>query len=57
MEEIWAEAIRRGDKVSVRIEVDWRAGSNRPDGFLVEHTITDSKSGLQVMDDPYFPNK
>jgi len=57
MEEIWAEAIRRGDKVSVRIEVDWRAGSNRPDGFLVEHTITDSKSGLQVMDDTYFPNK
>jgi filamentous hemagglutinin len=45
MEEEWAAALRRGDKVSVKIEVDWPAGAKRPDGFNVTYQITDPVKG------------
>ena len=45
MEREWAEALYRGDKVSVKIEVDWPKGASRPDGFNVIYTIEDVATG------------
>jgi len=45
MEETWAAALRKGDKVKVKIEIDWPPGAKRPSGFVVDYDITDAATG------------
>ncbi len=45
MEETWAAALRRGDKVSVKIEVEWPPGAKRPITFYVDYYIKDIVTG------------
>jgi len=46
MERNWVEALNRGDTVKVTVEIEWRPGAKRPDGFKVKYEITDGKTGL-----------
>jgi hypothetical protein len=47
MEEQWAAALRRGDKVSVKIHIDWPPGTARPNSFDVESVIVDGVTGAK----------
>ncbi|MGL4462889.1 MAG: DNA/RNA non-specific endonuclease [Planctomycetia bacterium] len=57
MEERWKTALENGDKVSVKIEIDWPAGSKRPDGFRVKYEITDSVTGAKTPVSQFFENE
>jgi hypothetical protein len=56
MERKWADAVGRGDKVSVKVKVEWSAGAKRPDGFTAKYEITDAKTGIRTPVEEYFPN-
>jgi DNA/RNA non-specific endonuclease len=56
MERKWADALGRGDKVKVEIEVKWLDGAKRPDGFKVNYDITDAQTGITTQVSEYFSN-
>jgi len=56
MERKWANALENGDSVSVKIEVEWPTAGKRPDGFNVEYTITNAKTGKTITVNDYFDN-
>jgi hypothetical protein len=43
MEREWDGALGNGNKVSVKIEVDWPSGASRPSGFDVTYTVTNQQ--------------
>jgi hypothetical protein len=56
MEREWVDALGRGDKVAVKIEVDWPSGATRPDGFNVTYEITDKTTGIKAIHNENFLN-
>ena len=56
MEREWVDALGRGDKVAVKIEVDWPSGATRPDGFKVTYEITDKTTGIKAIHNENFLN-
>lgn len=58
MEREWADALARGDKVKVKIDVEWpSSGATRPDAFNVTYEITDAATGTVTRVDKTFLNK
>jgi hypothetical protein len=56
MEREWARALKRGDKVTVKIQVDWPKGATRPDGFKATYEITSNKTGIKTVHNENFLN-
>lgn len=55
MERTWRAALERGDKVRVKVEIDWPSGATRPDSFDVTYEIT-TPSGVTTKTNKSFEN-
>lgn len=56
LEESWAEELSRGNEVNVQIYIEYSEGSNRPSGFDVMYTVTDTETGESTPYHEYIEN-
>lgn len=57
LETQWADEVARGKRVEVNIQLQYPRGSNRPDSYNIEYTITDPDTGIAKTTQRLFRNR
>jgi len=56
MESTWKQELEAGNRVAVKIEIDWPKGAKRPTGFTVNYTVTEPSGNTRQVQN-FFPNQ